>query len=505
MTQEADVDLLIIGGGVNGAGIARDASGRGLSVLLCEQGDLACATSSASSKLIHGGLRYLEYGDFRLVREALSEREILLGIAPHIIRPMSFILPYDKASRPKWMIRFGLRLYDWLAARKRLPASSSFNLHGSLEGAPLQRRLTTGFSYSDCWADDSRLVALNAVDAAERGAAIRTRTRCVGAWREKSVWRVTLRSVGDRGETIVAARALVNAAGPWADEALNLCLGPGARRRLRLVKGSHVVVPKLYDGDHAYVLQNDDRRIVFVMPYEQSFSLIGTTELAFSGDPANVAIDADEADYLCRAVSRYFARPLDPQDAAHSFSGVRALYEDKAASASAATRDYVLDLDAPTGAAPVLSVLGGKITTYRRLAERAVDMLSARLKPPRPKPWTASAPLPGGDIPGGDFERFLSEATAKWPWLPEPLARRLARSYGTRIETILGAARSLGDLGEDFGAGLFAAEIDYLMKHEWAVTAEDLLWRRSKLGLHMTPDQRMRVSAYLGKRAKAKK
>ncbi|PNG24631.1 glycerol-3-phosphate dehydrogenase [Methylocella silvestris] len=499
MTPEADVDLLIIGGGVNGAGMARDAAGRGFSVLLCEQGDLACATSSASSKLIHGGLRYLEHYDFRLVREALREREILLRIAPHVVWPMTFVLPYDKGVRPQWMIRLGLYLYDRLAPRKHLPASSRFDLHGRPEGAPLKRRFGTGFSYSDCQVDDARLVALNAVDAAERGADVRTRTRCHSARREQAGWRVALKDQGS--ETIIRARALVNAAGPWADEVANLCRGP-APRRLRLVKGSHIITPRLYAGDHAYILQNDDGRVVFVTPFAQRFSLIGTTEIAFEGDPAKVAIDADEVDYLCRAASRYFDKPLDPKDVAHHFSGVRALYEDNAPSPSAATRDYFLDLDAPAGTAPLLSAYGGKITTYRRLAERAVDMLSERLAPPRPKPWTASAPLPGGDFPDGDFDRFVAQLTAQRPWLLEPLALRLARSYGTRVETILGSAQRLGDLGEDFGAGLHEVEIDYLAEREWARTEEDLLWRRSKLGLHMTPDERRRVGAYICERAK---
>lgn len=502
--QIEDVDLLIIGGGVNGAGIARDAAGRGLSVILCEQGDLAGATSSASSKLIHGGLRYLEYYDFRLVREALIEREILLGLAPHIIRPLRFILPYAAGFRPKWQIRLGLYIYDWLAPRRRLGRSSSLELSHAPEGAPLQSRLKTGFSYFDCWVDDARLVALNALDARERGADIRTRTRCIGARRELGRWQVTLQNVHDGSQQRLTARGIVNAGGPWAAQIFNRFSGLATGKKLRLVKGSHIIVARLYEGDHAYILQNEDRRIIFVMPYEQEFTLIGTTEVAFEGDPATVAISPDEAVYLCDAVSRYFAKPVKPEHVVHAYAGVRPLYDDRASSASAVTRDYVLDLDASEGGAPLVSVFGGKITTYRRLAERALDLLSAHLTLPRPEPWTASEPLPGGDMEGGDFDRFLRQLLAERPWSPAPQARRLARAYGTRVETILGEARGLGDLGEDFGAGLSRAEIDYLLDEEWVETAEDLLWRRSKLGLHMSPAERARVAAYISERAKAR-
>ncbi|WOJ88769.1 glycerol-3-phosphate dehydrogenase [Methylocapsa polymorpha] len=504
MAREADVDILVIGGGVNGAGIARDAAGRGLSVMLCEQGDLAGATSSASSKLIHGGLRYLEYYQFRFVREALIERETLLGVAPHLIRPMRFILPWEKGLRPQWMIALGLFLYDHLSPRGRLAGSKRIDLRESPEGAPLKTHLTTGFSYSDCAVDDARLVTLNALDARERGAVIRTRTRCVSAKRDLGLWRITLQNVLDKAEWTVTARALVNAAGPWASDVLNVVCGIGAGKKLRLVKGSHIIAPRLYEGDHAYILQNEDRRVVFVMPFAQDFTLIGTTEIPFEVDPSKAMISAEEIAYLCEAASRYFATPLAPKDVVHSFSGVRPLYDDKASSNSAVTRDYVLDLDQPAGEAPLLSVLGGKITTYRRLAEDAVEALSSHLSPPQPERWTADSPLPGGDIKDGDFDLFLHQLRARRPWLPAALALRLAHAYGTRVEKILRGARSAKDLGEDFGAGLSRAEIDYLIDQEWALSAEDILWRRSKLGLSLSPAEAARVETYVAERAKAR-
>jgi glycerol-3-phosphate dehydrogenase len=497
MEKQISVDLLIIGGGVNGTGIARDAAGRGLAVMLCEQGDLASATSSASSKLIHGGLRYLEYYRFRFVREALLEREVLLGIAPHIVWPASFILPHDKGLRPALVIEAGLFLYDWLARRNRLGRSRRLDLRTATEGAPLKDHLTTGFAYSDCRVDDARLVVLNAVDARERGADIRTKTRCVSAKREQGMWRATLLDMRAAATTIVTARALVNAAGPWAAEVLSGVIGHDAGKRLRLVKGSHIVVPRIYEGDHSYVLQNEDRRVIFVMPFEMDYSLIGTTEIPFEGDPSKARISEDEIVYLCAAVSRYFRKPLDPADVAESFSGVRPLYDDGAKNASAATRDYVLDLAAPEGSAPFLSVFGGKITTYRRLAEDAIERLAPQLKPPRAERWTATAPLPGGDMEDGDFDRFLRTLRGKYPWLDAATGARLAHAYGTRAEAVLGDARSADDLGVEFGAGLFQAEIDYLIGQEFALTAEDILWRRSKRGLHLTPVERARVSAYL--------
>ncbi|MGH6846268.1 MAG: glycerol-3-phosphate dehydrogenase [Methylocella sp.] len=504
MEKQINVDLLIIGGGVNGAGIARDAAGRGLAVMLCEQGDLAGATSSASSKLIHGGLRYLEYYQFRFVREALREREVLLGIAPHIVWPARFILPHEKGLRPAFVIEAGLFLYDWLSPRKSLARSRRLDLRTAKEGAPLRDHLTTGFAYSDCRVDDARLVVLNAVDARQRGACIRTRTRCVSARRVQGMWQATLLDLRAAATTTVTARALVNAAGPSAAEVFNLVSGREASKKLRLVKGSHIVVPRIYEGDQSYVLQNEDRRIVFAMPYEENYTLIGTTEIPFAGDPLKARISEDEIVYLCAAVSRYFRKPLSPGDVAESFSGVRPLYDDGAKNASAATREYVLDLDAPEGCAPLLSVLGGKITTYRSLAEDAIGKLSRYLKPPCDKPWTATAPLPGGDMEDGDFDRFLRTLRAKYPCLGAGTATRVARAYGTRAELILGNAKTVRDLGVDLGAGLFQAEIDYLIGQEFALTAEDILWRRSKRGLHLSPAERVRVGAYVDARVSGK-
>jgi glycerol-3-phosphate dehydrogenase len=500
MEKQINVDLLVIGGGVNGAGIARDAAGRGLAVILCEQGDLAGATSSASSKLIHGGLRYLEYYQFRFVREALEEREVLLGIAPHIVWPARFILPHDKGLRPAFVIEAGLFLYDWLARRNRLGRSCRLDLRTAKEGAPLKDHLTTGFAYSDCRVDDARLVVLNAVDAREHGADIRTRTRCVSAKRENGMWQATLLDMREAATTIVTARALVNAAGPWAAEVLTGVIGRDAGRKPRLVKGSHIIVPRICEGDQNYVLQNEDRRVIFVMPYEMDYSLIGTTEIPFEGDPSKARISAEEISYLCAAVSRYFRKPLDPHDAVEWFSGVRPLYDDGAKNASAAMRDYVLDLDAPDGSAPLLSIFGGKITTYRRLAEDAIEKLAPYLKPPCARRWTATAPLPGGDMEDGDFDRFLRALRGKYPWLDAATVARLARAYGTRVEMIFSKARSADDLGVEFGAGLFQTEIDYLIGQEFALTAEDILWRRSKQGLHLSPVERARLGAYVDER-----
>jgi glycerol-3-phosphate dehydrogenase len=504
MDTRSSVDLLIIGGGINGAGIARDAAGRGLKVMLCEQGDLASATSSASSKLIHGGLRYLEYYRFGFVREALREREILLGIAPHLVWPARFILPHDNSLRPAIFIQAGLLLYDWLAPRKQLDRSRRLDLRTAQEGTPLKKTLATGFAYSDCRVDDSRLVVLNAVDARERGADIRTRTRCISAKRESGVWNATLLDLHGATKTIVTARALVNAGGPWAVEMLTGVIDCNAgQTKLQRVKGSHIIVPRLYEGEQCYVLQNEDRRIVFVMPYETNYSLIGTTDIPFAGDPTTAKISADEIAYLCTAVSHYFREELGPKDVRESFSGVRPLYDDGAADASAVSRDYVLDLDAPPGSAPLLSIIGGKVTTYRRLAEDAIDRLSPYLKPPNAGHWTATTPLPGGNIKGGDFGQFLRRLRGKYPWLDVATASRLARAYGTKAELILGDAQSACDLGTDFGAGLTRAEIDYLIDQEFALTAEDILWRRSKRGLHLSKAECAQVSDYVDDRIKS--
>ena len=492
-------DLLVVGGGVNGVGIARDAAGRGLSVLLCEKGDLGGATSSASTKLIHGGLRYLEYYEFRLVREALAEREVQLRMAPHIVRPMRFVLPHDTGQRPAWMIRLGLFLYDHLGGRKLLSASRGVDLRRGVEGAPLSSRLRRGFEYADCCVDDARLVVLNAMDAKARGATVLPHTGFVSARREDGLWRARLREETPEGRSWrVAARALVNAAGPWVSGVLDDIAGHSPIRPMRLVKGSHIVTRRLYEGDHAYILQNDDGRVVFVIPYEQAFSLIGTTEVEVSGDPGDIGIDEAETAYLCEAVNRYFEKPVRPGDVVWSFSGVRPLYDENGAgkSAAAVTRDYVLDLDTGSGGAPLVSVLGGKITTYRRLAEHVLDKLQPFLGFDAPA-WTAQAALPGGDIAGADFGAFLDRVRADYPWLPAALAARYAGSYGTRIAVLLDGAGGLADLGEDFGGGLYQAEVEYLCRNEWARTSEDILWRRSKLGLHVPPETTERLAAWL--------
>jgi len=490
------VDLLVIGGGINGVGIARDAAGRGLSVTLAERGDLASATSSASTKLIHGGLRYLEYYEFRLVREALSEREVLLGSAPHIIWPLRFVLPHEKSLRPAWMIRLGLFLYDHLGGRKRLPASRRVNLTQPPYAVGLRPGFEIGFEYSDCWVNDARLVALNAVDAREHGAGIFTRRACLSARRQGATWMIELQDLDGRREQL-RARALVNATGPWAGDFLTRELGRERPPRLRLVKGSHIVVDRLYPGDHAFILQNADRRIVFAIPYEEHFTLIGTTDLPYSGDPAAAAISIEETRYLCDVVSRHFARAISPSDVVWSYSGVRPLFdEDGTETASEVSRDYVLDLDHDSGAAPLLNVFGGKITTYRRLAEHAMQKLQPFF-PDLRGAWTAEAKLPGGDMPNGDFEAFAAEQTRRLGWLPAATVRRLSRAYGTRIDRVLKGANAVGDLGTSFGGGLYEQEVAYLMEQEWAKSVEDILWRRSKLGLHLAPNERGALEDFL--------
>ena len=497
MPLDDTVDLLVIGGGVNGAGIARDAAGRGLSVVLCEQADLASGTSSASSKLIHGGLRYLEHYAFGLVRKALSEREILMETAPHLIEPMRFVLPHDASLRPAWMIRAGLFLYDHLGRRKRLPGSRSIDLRSAPEGAPLGDHLVKGFVYADCWVDDSRLVVLNALGAAEQGATILTRSRCVSARRDGDAWAATLCDLHG-AETGLRARALVNAAGPWVDGVLEHMDGIRDREKtLRLVKGSHIVVDRRYQGNHAYILQNHDRRMVFALPFQDRFTLIGTTDIPFDGDPARAAIDEGEIAYLCAAFNRAFAQPIGPGDVVWSYTGVRPLYDDAAGDPSSVTRDYKLELDGgPGGGAPLVTVLGGKITTYRLLAEHAMGLLCPCF-PGLGLDWTARAPLPGGDLPDADFDRFLDGFQRAHAWLPTDLARRLARAYGSRASDLLGDAKALVDLGHDFGAGLYEREVDYLTRHEWARTGEDILWRRSKLGLHCKAGTVAAIDAWL--------
>jgi glycerol-3-phosphate dehydrogenase len=494
MTTRVRYDILIVGGGINGAGIARDAAGRGLSVLLCEQDDLAGHTSSASTKLIHGGLRYLEYYEFRLVRKALQEREVLLRAAPHIIRPLRFVMPHNADLRPAWMIRAGLFLYDHLGKRELLPGSTRVDLASMPFGKPLQARHKTGFVYSDAWVDDARLVVLNAIDAAEHGATILPRTRFVSARRHADRWEATLEQ--DGVTQVVWARALVNAAGPWAASLLRQTLTLIPRRELLMAKGSHIVVPKLFEHDHAYILQNVDKRIVFAIPYERDFTLIGTTDIAFSGDPAGVAASAEEVEYLCAMINRYFSRQISARDVVWSYAGVRPLLEEEAGDLSAVTRDYALECDATPQQAPLLSVLGGKITTYRRLAEEALALLLPALGGARPV-WTAGAALPGGDIANADFDQFYADASRHYGWMPQDLLHRYARAYGTRIHRLLRGASNLSHLGKCLGDGLYEVEVDYLVKNEWARMPEDILWRRSKLGLHVAPDTAQRLSAAL--------
>jgi glycerol-3-phosphate dehydrogenase len=488
-TYDLLVDLLVIGGGINGVAIARDAAGRGLRVLLCEKGDLAAATSSASSKLVHGGLRYLEHGDFRLVRESLAEREVLLRMAPHLVRPMSFVLPQGPGSRSRWLVRAGLFLYDRLGGARSLPGARALDLRQEAFGAPL-RMPGAGFVYADCRVDDSRLTVVTARDAAERGATILTGTALVTARRDTDCWRATLRGE-DGAAREVAARVLVNAAGPWVVDLLRLA-GLSAHMALRLVKGSHIVVPRLYQGEHAYLLQNDDGRIVFVIPFERDFSLIGTTELPFTGDPATAAITEEEIAYLCRAVARWFARPPRATDVVWHYAGVRPLYEDRAGSASAVTRDYVFDLD--TAGPPALSIFGGKLTTHRRLAEHALARLAPYLPESGPA-WTAQSLLPGGaDLPLGGIAALAAELARDDPKLDEPAAERLAHCYGSEAREILRRPR-----GQDFGHGLCEAELRWLVDKEWARTAEDVLWRRTKLGLVMSAAEAQQVAAFLAR------
>jgi glycerol-3-phosphate dehydrogenase len=492
------VDIAIIGGGINGCGIARDAVGRGWSVFLCEKGDLAGATSSAASKLIHGGLRYLEYYEFRLVREALQERETLWRMAPHIIWPLRFVLPHHKGLRPAWLLRLGLFLYDHLGARKLLPATRTLRLRNDPAGAPLKPEYTLGFEYSDCWVEDSRLVVLNARDAADRGATIAPRTACVSARREAGLWRLTMRQE-TTGETYeVTARALVNAAGPWVGDVLNGVIGANAQASVRMVKGSHIVTQRLFDHDRCYIFQNDDGRIFFVIPYERDFTLIGTTDLDYTGDPGAVAASDDEIDYLCKAAGDYFRKPVTRDQVKWSYSGVRPLFDDGATAAQAATRDYVLKIDAEDAGPALLNVFGGKLTTYRRLAESALALLAPHLpKPDRLRPWTAKSTLPGGDFPVQGFEAVVEGLRARYPALDAQLLRRLARAYGSLTPQILGDAKTSADLGRPFGAGLTEIEIRYLMTREWAMTAQDIVWRRSKLGLRLSPSEIEEIDIYM--------
>jgi glycerol-3-phosphate dehydrogenase len=505
-----DCDVLVVGGGINGAGIARDAAGRGLSVLLCEQDDLAAFTSSASTKLIHGGLRYLEYYQFNLVRKALIEREVLLRSAPHIMWPLRFVMPHARGQRPAWLIRAGLFLYDVLARRELLPGSSGIDLTSHPAGKPLKGDFTRGFVYSDGWVDDARLVVLNAMAAREHGATVLTRTACTavrrvaagaGPGEAPAHWHATLRGE-DGGERVVRAAVLVNAAGPWTAGFLQGAMPQASGKTLRLIKGSHIVVRRLFEHDHAYIFQHPDGRIVFAIPYEREFTLIGTTDLDYTGDPGQVAIDSAEIAYLCELSSYYFRQPVVPGDVVWSYAGVRPLVEDAAADAKAVTRDYRLELDGD--GAPLLSIFGGKITTFRKLAEEAVDLL-APLLGNRHGAWTAGACLPGGDLFGEQptnravlgFDQYVHDLQRQYGWLPPRLVQRYARAYGTRIHVLLVGKTTLAQMGEEIASGLYAVEVDYLREQEWAVRARDILWRRSKLGLHLPGDTEARLDAWL--------
>ena len=486
-----EYDLLVVGGGVNGTGIAADAAGRGLKVLLCEQSDLACATSSNSSKLIHGGLRYLEHYEFRLVKEALAEREVLLKNAPHIMWPLTFRLPHQSHLRPAWMIRIGLFMYDNLAKRETLAGSRGIKFG---ENSVLEPSIVKGFEYSDGWVDDSRLVILNALSAQEKGATIATQTKCVNAKREQNKWQVTLEQQNTKSKYTVSAKGIVNAAGPWVAKLFDEALIEKSPQNIRLVKGSHIVVPRIHDEKEAYILQNKDQRIVFVIPFEDDYSLVGTTDVEHNGAAQDVKISDEEIDYLIDITNSYFKKHIKREDIVHTFSGVRPLLDDESINAQAVTRDYKLELSSEGKHTPLLSVFGGKITTYRKLAEAAVDKLED-FYPQMGKAWTKHSALPGGDF--DNVEALTQELKSLYNWLPEVTLKRFVRTYGTRTKIILGNATQLSDLGHDFGHGLFAAEVDYLLKQEWAGNAYNILWRRSKLGLRFSDEQITVLNNYI--------
>ncbi|HEY5701541.1 MAG TPA: glycerol-3-phosphate dehydrogenase [Gammaproteobacteria bacterium] len=491
-----ETDLLIIGGGINGAGIARDAAGRGLRVALCDKGDIGGATSSASTKLIHGGLRYLESYEFRLVREALAEREVLLQAAPHLIRPMRFVMPHVPGVRPMWMMRLGLFLYDHLGGRRTLPGSEAVKLPGTDFGDGLRATLERGLVYSDCWADDARLVVANAQAAAELGATVLPRTRFDQADATETGWQVSMTDTMTGESTTLSARCLVNAAGPWVNEVLGKISGAKTKTRVRLVKGSHIVVPRLYPGEHALLLQNDDRRVIFVIPYGDQYSVVGTTDVPIDSSADGVRISGEEIEYLCRAVNRFLEKSVNAEQVQWTYAGVRPLHDDGETDPSKVSRDYDLELQRVGNDRTLINVYGGKLTTYRRLAEHALEKLSG-VFPHMGAAWTMDAPLPGGDIPGGRFETFLSELKKTYGFVPGSHLRQLARRHGTRSNRVLDGASSLKDLGEHFGNGLYAREIDYLRQHEWARSADDILWRRTKCGLGANTNTAEAIERYL--------
>lgn len=497
MTKTATFDIFVIGGGINGCGIARDAVGRGYSVGLAEMGDLASGTSSRATKLIHGGLRYLEYYEFRLVRESLKEREVLWANAPHIIHPMRFVLPFHKGGvRPAWLIRLGLFLYDHIGGRKKLPATRTLNMRSDPAAAPLKPLFSKAFEYSDCWVDDARFVVLNARDAAGRGANIQTRTKLVGAKRDAKGWTLTLEDMRDGSRKTAHARLLVNAAGPWVDQVLRGVEGEKQEHNVRLVQGSHIVVKGKFSDPRSYFFQNNDGRIIFAIPYEDDFTLIGTTDQDYQGDPAKVEITGAEADYLCASASEYFKIPVQRDDIVWTYSGVRPLYDDGATKAQEATRDYVLKEDAAAGLAPLVNVFGGKLTTSRRLAEHMLEKIE-QLIGKKAEPWTKTAALPGGDFPAQEFDARVAQLRNDYLFLTPAHARRLFRQYGTLAQAVLGKAETLSDLGAHFGADLYEAELRYLKVFEWAQTADDVLWRRTKLGLRLNAAQADGVEKYM--------
>ncbi len=487
MKSDAHHDIFVLGGGINGCGIARDAVGRGFSVRLCEANDLASGTSSGSTKLIHGGLRYLEYYHFRLVREALIERELLWQMAPHLIKPLRFVLPHHKGLRPAWLLRLGLFIYDNIGGRKLLPPSHRLNLTSDSAGAPLKSEYRLAFEYSDCWVDDARLVVLNARDAVARGADIRTRTRVLEAKPDPAGWSIKLQTEGSEIETMTAS-VFVNAAGPWVDEVLKSVLGRNDAKKVRLVRGSHIVVPKCYDHDRCYVFQHADGRIIFTIPYERDFTLIGTTDIDHQDISKTPEISEGEISYLCDMANDYFRKPVSREDIVWTYSAVRPLYDDGSSSAQEATRDYVIDVETESGSGMLVNVIGGKVTTHRRLAETVMSKIEGALGKRGPK-WTAKSVFPGGDFPVNGLGTLLKECIACYAFVDPSTLERLARQYGTEIHRLLAGKNSAADLGRHYGADLYDAEIDFLVAHEWAQTAEDILFRRTKLGLHMSPDQ----------------
>ena len=492
-------DLAIIGGGINGCGIARDAAGRGLSVFLCEQNDLANGTSSSSTKLIHGGLRYLEYYEFRLVREALREREVLLNAAPHIIWPLRFILPHHKGLRPAWLIRLGLFLYDNIGGRKLLPGTSSVNLLTDEAGVPLKGDFKKGFEYSDCWVMDSRLVILNAQDAASKGADIRVRTKLISAKRSKGIWTLTILDKNSNTESTVQAKALINASGPWLDTLLPHISHTKTAQHIRMVKGSHIIVDKLFDHNRAYIFQNDDGRIIFAIPFQNDFTLIGTTDVDFNGKPDEVEIDSTEISYLCEAANEYFTTQISPENVVYSYSGIRPLFDDGKSDAKAATRDYVLTLDTGDGDAPLLSIYGGKITTYRKLAESVLKKLKDFL-PQTQAPWTETANLPGGNFSPDAFKEEVQKLRLACPFISDKHATRLIRTYGTCAHDMSKHIQTPEELGTHFGHQLYSFEVDYLLSEEWAQTAEDVLFRRTKIGLFLNAEEVDQLEEYINKK-----